>query len=154
MQMWPWWKKLPKAPVAVIWSPLPAGSPRVKGNFPGNFFPGNRFVDWVGTDFYSKYPHWRDLTRFYNRFAIKRRKPLALTEWGVWSVDDPRFVRRLFTWVERRPLVRMLVYYQDFGSQNEFRIQNFPRSRRMMARFLKHRKFPTYAPGFPRYPRR
>src|SRR4249920_3382165 len=28
---------LPAAPVSIIWSPLPGGSPRVKGNFPGNY---------------------------------------------------------------------------------------------------------------------
>ena len=38
---------LPAAPVSIIWSPLPGGSPRVKGNFPGNYWPGSRWVDWV-----------------------------------------------------------------------------------------------------------
>ena len=56
---------LPAAPVSIIWSPLPGGSPRVKGNFPGNYWPGSRWVDWVGTDFYSEYPVWEDLNRFY-----------------------------------------------------------------------------------------
>lgn len=142
-------RALPKAPVAVIWSPLPAGSPRVKGNFPGNFYPGNRFVDWVGTDFYSKYPHWKDLTRFYNRFAIRRGKPLALTEWGVWGADAPIFTRRLFTWVERRRLARMLVYYQDFGTTNEFRIQNFPRSTGVIRRRVAKPLYPQRAPMAP-----
>lgn len=140
---------LPKAPVAVIWSPLPVGSPKAKGNFPGNFYPGNRYVDWVGTDFYSKYPYWKDLTRFYNRFAIKRRKPMALTEWGVWGVDDPTFTKRLFTWVERRRLARMLVYYQDFGPSNEFRIQNFPRSTGVIRRRVSKPLYPQRAPLAP-----
>ena len=56
---------LPAAPVSIVWAPLPAGSPRVKGNFPGNYWPGARWIDWVGTDFYSQYPYWRDLNRFY-----------------------------------------------------------------------------------------
>lgn len=142
---------LPAAPVALIWSPLPVGSPRAKGNFPGNFYPGNRYVDWVGTDFYSKYPHWKDLTRFYNRFAIKRRKPLALTEWGVWSADDPVFVKRLFTWVERRRLARMLVYYQDFGPYNEFRVQNFPGAAAVIRRRVAKTLYPQRAPDAP-YP--
>ena len=140
---------LPKAPVALIWSPLPVGSPRAKGNFPGHFYPGNRFVDWVGTDFYSRYPHWRDLTRFYNRFAIRRGKPLALTEWGVWGSDAPIFTRRLLTWVERRRLARMLVYYQDFGPVNEFRIQNFPRSAGVIRRRVAKSLYPQRAPRFP-----
>ena len=57
--------ELPAAPVSMIWSPLPGGSPRVKGNFPGNYWPGARWVDWAGTDFYSQYPVWKDLNRFY-----------------------------------------------------------------------------------------
>ena len=38
---------LPKAPVAIIWSPLPSGSPTVPGNRPRHFWPGSRWVDWV-----------------------------------------------------------------------------------------------------------
>ena len=64
---------LPVAPVSIIWSPLPAGSPRVKGNFPGNYWPGSKWVDWVGTDFYAKYPVWEDLNRFYEGAQWKRQ---------------------------------------------------------------------------------
>ena len=33
---------LPKAPVAIIWSPLPSGSPTVPQNRPRHFYPGSR----------------------------------------------------------------------------------------------------------------
>src|SRR4051794_14282153 len=62
-------RQLPKAPVAIIWSPLPAGSPMSRANRPGNFFPGADWVDWVGTDFYSRYAYWDDLKQFYAKFA-------------------------------------------------------------------------------------
>ena len=39
---------LPAAPVAIVWSPLPAGSPTIPRNRPLNFYPGSRWVDWVG----------------------------------------------------------------------------------------------------------
>ena len=93
---------LPAAPVSIIWSALPGGSPRVKGNFPGNYWPGARWVDWVGTDFYSEYPVWKDLNRF---FAGKqwKRKPVAITEWAVSGEDEPRFVKRLVAWTVKRP---------------------------------------------------
>ena len=58
-------RSLPAAPVSIIWSPLPGGSPRVKGNFPATTGRGSRWVDWVGTDFYSQYPVWKDLNRFF-----------------------------------------------------------------------------------------
>jgi adenine-specific DNA-methyltransferase len=68
-------ESLPAAPVSIIWSPLPAGSPRVKGNFPGNYWPGSRWVDWVGTDFYSKYPVWED-----HRVGAAGRRRTALRQ--------------------------------------------------------------------------
>ena len=74
-------ESLPAAPVSIIWSPLPGGSPRVKGNFPGNYWPGSRWVDWVGTDFYSQYPVWKDLNRFYTGKQWKR-KPVAIDRVG------------------------------------------------------------------------
>lgn len=140
---------LPQAPVAVIWSPLPGGSPEVSANRPGRYYPGDRWVDWVGTDFYSRYPHWGDLRRFYRRYAEGRAKPFALTEWGVWGADSPRFTRRLFRFMRTRRRARMLVYYQDFGAPNEFRIQNYPRSRKVFRRQVDTRRFPATAPHPP-----
>jgi len=119
---------LPVAPVSILWTPLPAGSPRVKGNFPGNYWPGARWVDWVGTDFYSKYPVWKDLQRFY---AGKwwRRKPFSITEWAVSEEDEPRFVKQLIAWTAKRPRVRMLLYYMGFGpGPNPYDIRLYPRT--------------------------
>ncbi len=134
---------LPKAPVAVVWSPLPAGSPEVRWNRPERFFPGLAYTDWAGTDFYSAYPDWKALSAMYARYG--RRRPFVLTEWGVENTDDPRFVRRLFVWVERHPRTKMLVYYQDFGSSNPFRIQNFPASLGVIRRHVSSPEFPTWA---------
>jgi hypothetical protein len=119
---------LPPAPVSVIWSPLPGGSPRVKGNFPGNYWPGSRWVDWVGTDFYSEYPVWEDLNHFYAGKQWKG-KPVAITEWAVSGEDDPRFVKQLIAWTAKRQRVRMLVYYTGFGpGANPYDPLLYPRS--------------------------
>jgi len=118
---------LPAAPISTIWSPLPSGSPRVKGNFPGNYWPGSRWVDWVGTDFYSQYPVWKDLDRFY-RGKQWKRKPVTITEWAVSGVDDPRFVKQLVSWTVKRPRVRMLVYYNGFGPGNPYDLNLYPRT--------------------------
>lgn len=106
---------LPAAPVSLIWSPLPAGSPKAKGNWPGNYWPGTNFVDWAGTDFYSEYPHWKDLNKFF-RARPWRKKPVAMTEFGVAGRDQLTFPRKLFVWINKRPRVRMTVYYRGFGS--------------------------------------
>ena len=113
--------------MSIIWSPLPGGSPRVKGNFPGNYWPGSRWVDWVGTDFYSQYPVWKDLNRFYGG-AQWRGKPVAITEWAVSGVDEPRFVKQLVSWIVKRPRVRMLVYYDGFGPGNSTTSALYPRT--------------------------
>ena len=118
---------LPAAPVSIVWSPLPGGSPRVKGNFPGNYWPGRRWVDWVGTDFYSQYPVWKDLNRFYAGKQWKG-KPIAMTEWAVSGEDDPRWTKQVIAWTVKHPRVRMLVYYVGFGAGNPYDLRLYPRT--------------------------
>ena len=140
---------LPKAPVAVVWSPLPSGSPTVPHNRPRFFWPGSRWVDWSGTDFYASYPEWKALTGLYNRYP---NKPFAITEWGVEAGDDPAFVSKLFAWVKKHPRCKMLVYYQDFGSTSNYRIQNYPSSINVLRDRLHSGLFPAFAPGAPQLP--
>jgi len=136
--------ELPVAPVSMVWSPLPGGSPRVKGNFPGNYWPGSRWVDWVGTDFYSQYPVWKDLNRFYAGKQWKG-KPVAMTEWAVHGVDEPRFVKQVIAWVVKRPRVRMLVYYQGFGPGNQYDLSLYPRTTNTLRLKIRRANFLSYA---------
>jgi hypothetical protein len=140
---------LPKAPIAVVWSPLPSGSPTTKKNLPQNYFPGEKWVDWTGTDFYASYPEWGALTKLYERYPDK---PFALTEWGIENGDDPAFVSKLFAWVEKHPRTKMVVYYQDFGSTSPYRIQNYPESLSVLTDQLHSGDFPAYAPAAPQLP--
>jgi hypothetical protein len=140
---------LPAAPVAIVWSPLPAGSPTVPQNRPKHFYPGSRWVDWVGTDFYAGYPEWKALTGLYRRFS---GKPFALTEWGVESGDDPTFVSKLFAWVKSHRRCRMMVYYQDFGDTSSYRIQNYSASLNVLRARLHSGLFPSYAKDPPHLP--
>jgi hypothetical protein len=137
---------LPAAPVSILWSPLPGGSPRVKGNFPGNYWPGARWVDWVGTDFYSNYPVWKDLNRFYAGKQWKR-KPVAIAEWAVAGEDDPRFVKQLIAWTVKRPRVRMLVYYVGFGTaaENAYDLSHYPRTTNTLRLKVRRPNFLQYA---------
>jgi hypothetical protein len=132
--------ELPAAPVSIVWSPLPGGSPRVKGNFPGNYWPGRRWVDWVGTDFYSQYPVWKDLNRFY---AGKqwRGMPVAMTEWAVSEEDDPRWVKQTIAWTVHHPRVRMLVYYQGFGAGNPYDLGHYPRTLNTLRKKIRRPSF-------------
>ena len=136
---------LPAAPVSMIWSPLPGGSPRVKGNFPGNYWPGARWVDWAGTDFYSEYPVWKDLNRFYKGKQWKG-KPIAITEWAVSGKDDPRFVKQLVAWTAKRQRVRMFVYYNGFGAtDNPYDVRLYPRTLNTLRLKIRRPNFLEYA---------
>jgi hypothetical protein len=137
-------ESLPAAPVTSIWSPLPGGSPRVKGNFPGNYWPGSRWVDWVGTDFYSQYPVWEDLERFYAGKQWKR-KPVAITEWAVSAIDEPRFVKDVISWTVKHPRVQMLVYYQGFGKGNQYDLNLYPRTTNTLRLKIRRASFLPYA---------
>jgi hypothetical protein len=131
--------------VSIIWSPLPGGSPRVKGNFPGNYWPGSRWVDWVGTDFYSQYPVWKDLNRFYGAKQW-RRKPFSITEWAVSGEDEPRFAKQLIAWTVKRPRVRMLVYYNGFdSSENPYDLRLYPRTANTLRLKVRRPSFLQYA---------
>jgi len=144
-------RRLPKAPVSLVWSPLPAGSPTVRANLPARYWPGKDWVDWVGTDFYNRYNNWKHLGRFYKKWALGKNKPMALTEFGLWGSDSPSFIKRIFKFTRNRKKIRMMVYYQDFGESNSFRIQNFPQGRKVLSQFLNKRDYPKFAPKYPRF---
>jgi hypothetical protein len=140
---------VPRAPIAVLWSTLPAGSPTVPQNRPRFFYPGDRYVDWVGTDFYSDNQDWKSLTGLYHRFSSK---PFAIPEFGVSNGDDPGYVQHLMTWVKRHERCKMLIYYQDFGAESPYRIQNYPASLAVLDRRIHTKRFPAFAPGHPTPP--
>ena len=48
-------EQMPQPRVALMWAPQTFGSPNISGNQPGDYWPGGRFVDWVGLDIYSKF---------------------------------------------------------------------------------------------------
>ena len=139
---------LPVAPISILWTPLVYGSPRIKGNAPGKYYPGSSYVDWVGTDFYSNYPAWKWLNRLYTKF---RGKPFAFGEWGVTGRDNPKFVKRFFRWQRHHRRVRLMAYYQGFGSPtNAYHLSRYPRSRAVYARQIRGSRYPDYAPDPPK----
>jgi hypothetical protein len=126
---------LPAAQVAMQWVPQVAGAPDVAGNRPLAYWPGGRYVDWVGTDFYSKFPNFSGLERFYA--SVRRfHKPFVFGEWAIWGADNPAFVSRLFAWTRSHRLVRMLVYNQGKRTDGPFRLRHYPQAARVLRRQL------------------
>jgi hypothetical protein len=118
---------LPTPKVAMMWVPMVAGAPDTRANAPAAYWPGRAYVDWVGTDFYSKFPNFSGL----DRFAAGRQwrgLPFVFGEWALWGSDDPGFVHRFFGWVRSHRQVRMLVYNQGFQADGPFRLRHYPRA--------------------------
>jgi hypothetical protein len=136
---------LPRPRVSFHWVPQVAGAPDIRRNAPRAYWPGSRYVDWVGTDFYSKFPNWRGLERFYRQF---RRKPFAFGEWAMWGADDPGFVRRLFRWSRRHRRVRMVLYNQGKPSPGTFRLRRYPRALRALRSELDSSRIAEFAPEY------
>jgi hypothetical protein len=136
---------LPTPRVALLWVPFCAGLPYVRGNGPGDYWPGGRYVDWVGTDFFANSPNFPCLGRLYKDRRWKR-KPFAFGEYALWGRDDPGFVRKLFGWVRSHKRVRMVVYNQGATLKPLLRLR--PRSAGELRRQLHSRHF-YWAAGKP-----
>jgi hypothetical protein len=121
--------ELARAPVALMWVPHNATALNTAANQPRRYWPGGRYVDWVGTDFYGQNPNWGALERIYDEFG---GKPFVFGEWALWGRDDPSFVRRVFAFVRSHKRVRMLVYNQGARAAGPFRLKRYPRARRAL----------------------
>ena len=131
-------EELPSPEVAMLWVPQTRGTPDIPANMPRAYWPGGSYVDWVGTDFYSRFPNFHWLDDFYRAFP---GKPFVFGEWALWGADDPPFVRRLFGWIGGHPRVRMAIYNQGALADGPFRLNRFPRSRAALKAALAHRRF-------------
>jgi hypothetical protein len=136
---------LPTPQVAFVWSPMTGGSPMIRALAPERYWPGARYVDWVGTSFYSKFPNFHFLEPYYRRFAVRYRKPFAFAEWAMWGADNPGFARALFAWAHRHDRVRMMVYNQGGSETGPFRLARFPRSAPVIRRSLGDARFAPFA---------
>lgn len=138
-------KKLLSPKVAFSFVPQPKGSPDIKGNDAKDYFPGKKYVDWVGGDIYGKYPSTAGLTSIYKKFG---KLPFMVGEWSPWDRDNPKFVKSLFGWSKKHSRTRMLVYYQGFGegAANPFEITDYPKSQRALEKILHSKKFARFAP--------
>ena len=138
---------LPKLPVAFLWVPQSEGTPNTPANSPAAYYPGDAYVDWVGTDFYSLYPNFRGLQNLYDAYP---QKPFALGEWALWNGDDPGWVDQLFSFIAGHHRMRMALYNQGEREGGPFRLSRYPNSRREIRRLLASPRFLAYAPEWTR----
>jgi hypothetical protein len=136
---------LPRAPVSLMWVPLSFGNPEIPKNHPRYWWPGCRYVDWVGTTWYSLYKASQALDRMY-RYRLWRCRPFAFAEWGIWGRDDPAFVRQFFKFLRFHRRVLMAVYYQSALLKPEFRLSTHPLARAALRNALRWRRMTGVAP--------
>jgi hypothetical protein len=112
----------PSGLIAMVWNPQGQGAPNVAGNQPHDYWPGGRYVDYVGDDLYSQNfrAFWKGVQPLYNY-----GKPFVLGEWAPWGTDDPTFVSAVFNWTKTHPRTAAIVYY-DLSST--FDLRGKPRS--------------------------
>ena len=139
-------RQLPEPQVAFVWAPMVGGSPNISALAPGVFWPGTRWVDWVGTSFYSRFPNWAGLDGFYRAFAAGKGKPFAIAEWAIWGGDAPAFAERLFDWIASHERTKMVQYNQGKPSPGTFRLGNYPASAAVIKRRLAANRFLAKAP--------
>jgi hypothetical protein len=137
---------LPRPRVAMMWVPQSFGSPNVAGNQPSDYWPGGRYVDWIGFDIYSKFAGAFDEDRaFFERW---RRKPFVIGEYGPWDNDySGAFTRTLLDWIEAHDRVKMALYYRDVTTTNPYNLQFYPGAQEVLRNRLDGGRWVEFAPG-------
>jgi len=133
---------LAQSPVAFVWTPETAGTPDVPSNSAAAYYPGSAYVDWVGTDFYSKFPNFKGLNVFYKEF---KGKPFTFAEWAMWDTDSPSFVAQFFAWVNSHPRVKMLLYNQGYATNGPLRLNEYPAAAKAIRGMLAPARFLAFA---------
>jgi hypothetical protein len=140
--------ELPRPEVAFVWAPMTGGAPNIGALRPRAYWPGRKWVDGVGTSFYSRFPNFSGLNRFYKDFAQGERKPFAIGEWAIWGSDAPAFADQLFDWIAAHKRTQMVQYNQGAEAGGIFRLSRYPASQRVVRRRIAHGRYLGYAPEF------
>jgi hypothetical protein len=95
----------------IVWNPQGFGAPDLPGNSARAYYPGDAYVDVVGDDLYDIRGHgatWKAAEALYRAHPTKA---FAFPEWGLWGLDDPRFVRAMATWVRTHRRTELIAYF-------------------------------------------
>jgi hypothetical protein len=102
----------PASNVQVIWNPQGYGDPDLRGNSAAAYYPGNRYVDVVGDDLYDidYKAEWPAAAALYRAHPDK---PFAFPEWGLWGIDDARFVQAMAQFVRTHRRITLISYFNS-----------------------------------------
>ncbi len=139
-------EQMPQPRVAMMWVPQSFGSPNIAGNQPADYWPGGKYVDWVGFDLYAKYR--TAFARDKAFFSQYRRKPFVIGEYGPWDNDqNGAFTGELLRWAEAHDRVKMLIYYRSVDPGNIYNLQYYPGAQKALRNHLAKPRWTRFAPG-------
>jgi hypothetical protein len=139
-------ERMPQPRVAMMWVPQSFGSPNIAGNQPADYWPGGRYVDWVGLDIYSKFAGAFDEdVAFFNKWD---KWPFVIGEYSPWDNDfGGTFTGNLFRWAEAHERVKMMLYYRGVDPANNYNVQYYPGARKALNNHLADPHWSEFAPG-------
>lgn len=143
---------------AFVWSPNALSIPDVNGNQPLDYYPGDRFVDWVAQDVYhapwttSNRKLLSSMDEFYQEFSVERGKPYMLAEFGLESNPRGRssdgshaaFLQQIRDWYEDRPRAKAIVYWNWDAEEPDKTFEtldNYPESAEVLAEAWQQERF-------------
>jgi len=98
----------PYPQLMVVWNPLAVGEPPVAGNSFRDYFPGLRFFDAYGNDYYNFGTY--SFVRTTDLYKAYPSKPFVIPEWGT-AVDDPAYVQAFAGFVKSHRRVKFIGFY-------------------------------------------
>jgi hypothetical protein len=123
----------PNPNMIVIWNPLAVGVPDVSGNHFRNYFPGSKYVDAYGNNYYNT----SGVYAFHRTEGLYRAypgKPFMFPEWGL-TVDDPAYVKAFAAFIRRHPRLRFVSFFNG-PAGGPYDLGTKPRSRAAYRRFV------------------
>ena len=119
------------------------GLPPKPWNTMANYYPGAKYVDWLGLSVYGKMLHGEDWSSFSNVMdhsyqeicQLDPKKPVIVAEWGVGEFppdDKGAFITKAFADMQTRyPRVKAAVYWHERwentdGSYSNLRVNSSP----------------------------
>jgi hypothetical protein len=118
--------------MTVVWNPLAVGVPDVRGNSFRDYYPGGRYFDAYGNDYYDfgtyAFVRTNDL---YNAYP---GKPFVIPEWGM-AIDDPGFVRAFADFVSGHPRVKFIGFFNG-ATGGQFDLGRKPKSLAAYKRYI------------------
>ncbi|MGH2971607.1 MAG: hypothetical protein ACRDLE_05670 [Gaiellaceae bacterium] len=103
----------------VVWSPLAGGNPHIPANAPPQYYPGTQYVDVDAGDIFDEKlvdtAPWNALEDIY-KASVVHGKPFAIPEWGLFGLDDDKFVQHMCSFLTSHTVEEAGFYESKVGT--------------------------------------